>query len=1053
MSRITPYDIRQKGQYSNDMETQLASLLTALDAEKFTGEREAVAALLASTPLTAAERDEVRHEAEALVRLARGGAKRQGVVESFLQEFSLSTREGLALMCLAEALLRVPDEETRDRLIAEKIASADWASHLGRSDSLLVNASTWSLMLTGKLIDPDEEAAANLPGFIRRLAGRLGEPVIRQAVAAAVRIMGEQFVLGRTIEGAIKRAGSDGYVCSFDMLGEGARTSADADKYQAAYAEAISTVARLAKGEGPEAGHGVSVKLSALSPRYEAREEDRVWADLYPRILALARIAADGNINLTLDAEEADRLVLSLKLLERLAGEPELGSWRGLGLAVQAYQKRSPRTIEAVAHIARATGRRLMVRLVKGAYWDSEIKRAQVGGLPGYPVYTTKAATDVSYLACARVLLAAAPSLYPQFATHNAHTLAAVRQMARQASVDPEFQRLHGMGEALYAGAVERYGPLKLRVYAPVGGHEELLPYLVRRLLENGANTSFVHALLDEKTPVGDVVRDPISSVEAAGGAPHPRIPLPVDLYGTARKNSGGVDLSVATERDRLAAATAALAPLEARPIIAGRETGAGAGEARVAPSDHSLTVGRAWTSTPEDADAAFAAAKAAQGAWDARGGHGRAEVLRAMGDALEAHRDRLIAICAREAGKTYADAVAEVREAADFCRYYAHLAERQFGEPEMLKGPVGEVNQLSLHGRGVFVCISPWNFPLAIFTGQIAAALAAGNAVLAKPAEQTPLIAAAAVKLFHAAGLPADLLHLLPGDGGAVGPLLTSHRACAGVAFTGGTDTALAINRTLAARPGPILPFIAETGGLNGMFVDTTALREQVIDDVILSAFGSAGQRCSALRILFAPNDTAEALIEGLKGAMDALVLGDPADPRTDIGPVIDAEAQAALEAHLDRLGREAKVLHRTATPTGGTFFAPTLAEIPSADFLPREVFGPILHVVRYDPNRLATAAAPLAAAGYGLTLGVHSRIEAFAEEVCRAVPAGNAYVNRSVIGAVVGVQPFGGEGLSGTGPKAGGPHALLRYAVERSVSVNIAAQGGDPALLNLNP
>jgi RHH-type proline utilization regulon transcriptional repressor/proline dehydrogenase/delta 1-pyrroline-5-carboxylate dehydrogenase len=1035
------------------METKLLPLLAALDAEKFIDEREAAAALMATPPLSLSEREEVRHEAEALVRLARRGARRQGGGGSFLQEFSLSTREGLALMCLAEALLRVPDEETRDRLIAEKIASADWASHLGRSDSLLVNASTWSLMLTGKLIDPDEEAAGNLPGFIRRLAGRLGEPVIRQAVAAAVRIMGEQFVLGRSIEAAIRRAGADGYVCSFDMLGEGARTAADADRYEAAYAEAISTVVRLARGEGPEAGHGVSVKLSALSPRYEAREEDRVWADLYPRILRLAKIAADGNINLTLDAEEADRLVLSLKILERLAGEPELGSWRGLGLAVQAYQKRSPRTIEAVSQIARASGRRLMVRLVKGAYWDSEIKRAQVGGLPGYPVYTTKAATDVSYLACARVLLAAAPALYPQFATHNAHTVAAVRQMARQANVEPEFQRLHGMGEALYAGAVERYGQLKLRVYAPVGGHEELLPYLVRRLLENGANTSFVHALLDEKTPVGDVVRDPISAVEAAGGAPHPRIPLPADLYGPSRKNSMGVDLSIGTERARLAAAVEVLPELEARPIIAGRETGPGEGEVRTVPADRARTVGRAWSATAGDIDAAFASARAAQGGWDARGGHGRAEVLRAMAEALEADRDRLVAICVREAGKTYGDAVAEVREAADFCRYYAHLAERQFGEPEILKGPVGEVNQLSLHGRGVFVCISPWNFPLAIFTGQIAAALAAGNAVLAKPAEQTPLIAAAAVRLWHAAGLPAALLHLLPGEGGTVGALLTGHRDCAGVAFTGGTDTAWAINRALAARPGPIIPLIAETGGLNGMFVDTTALREQVIDDVILSAFGSAGQRCSALRILFAPRDTAEALIEGLKGAMDALIVGEPADPRTDIGPVIDEEARAALDAHLGRLQREAKVLHRTATPQGRTFFAPTLAEIPSADFLPREVFGPILHVVRYDPNRLEAAAGPLAAAGYGLTLGVHSRIEAFVEAVRRAVPAGNAYVNRSVIGAVVGVQPFGGEGLSGTGPKAGGPHALLRYAVERSVSVNIAAQGGDPALLNLNP
>ncbi|MET0271508.1 MAG: bifunctional proline dehydrogenase/L-glutamate gamma-semialdehyde dehydrogenase PutA [Phenylobacterium sp.] len=1023
-----------------------------LDQDKFLDERRAVAAALAARPLAGDDREAVREEAEALVRAARRGARRQGVVESFLAEFSLSTREGLALMCLAEALLRTPDEETRDRLIAEKIASADWASHAGASDSLLVNASTWSLMLTGKLIDPDEEAGADLPGFIRRLAGRLGEPVIRRAVGAAVRIMGEQFVLGATIDKAIKRAAADGFVCSFDMLGEGARTDADADRYEAAYAAAVGVVARHAKGKGPEAGHGISVKLSALSPRYEARQAERVWTDLYPRIQRLAVQAAKADINLTLDAEEADRLVISLEILDRLARDPELGEWTGLGLALQAYQKRAPQVVEAVAGIARSSGRRLMVRLVKGAYWDSEIKRAQVAGLAGYPVYTTKAATDLSYLVCARALLNAAPALYGQFATHNAHTLAAVRQMARQAGLNPEFQRLHGMGEALYAGAADRYGDFPLRVYAPVGSHEDLLPYLVRRLLENGANTSFVHALLDEKTPVAKVVGDPIGVVEAAGGAPHSRIPLPVDLYGPSRKNSRGVDLSIAAERDRLTAAIAALPPLEAGPIVGGKVS-LKAAEPRVSPSDLSRTVGHAASATPAQVDAAFAAARDAQPTWDLLGGEGRAVVLRAMADALEANRDRLVAICTLEAGKTLSDGVAEVREAADFCRYYAHLAERQFGHPETLRGPVGETNRLSLHGRGVFACISPWNFPLAIFTGQIAAALAAGNAVLAKPAEQAPLIAAEAVKLFHAAGLPADLLHLLPGDGATIGQALVAHPACAGVAFTGGTDTAWAINRTLAARPGPILPFIAETGGLNAMFVDTTALREQVLDDVLASAFGSAGQRCSALRMLFVPNDTADALIEGLKGAMDTLVLGDPADPRTDIGPVIDADAQAALEAHAERLKKDAKLLHALKAPAGGHFFGPVLAEIPSAEFLQKEVFGPILHVVRDDSADLAAASAPLKAAGYGLTLGVHSRIEAFAEEVQRAVPAGNAYVNRSMIGAVVGVQPFGGEGLSGTGPKAGGPHALLRYAVERAVSVNIAAQGGDPALLNLNP
>jgi RHH-type proline utilization regulon transcriptional repressor/proline dehydrogenase/delta 1-pyrroline-5-carboxylate dehydrogenase len=1023
-----------------------------LDAVKFIDERQAVSAALAARPLGAEDREAVRQEAEALVRAARRGASRQGVVESFLQEFSLSTREGLALMCLAEALLRTPDEQTRDKLIAEKIASADWASHAGQSDSMLVNASTWSLMLTGKLIDPDEEARADLGGFIRRLAGRLGEPVIRRAVGAAVRIMGEQFVLGATIEKAIRRAAQDGFTCSFDMLGEGARTAADADRYEAAYAAAVSVVAKHSNGQGPEAGHGISVKLSALSPRYEARQAPRVWDELYPRILRLAVQAAKADINLTLDAEEADRLVISLELLDRLAREPQLGAWKGLGLAVQAYQKRGPEVIESVAGIARSSGRRLMVRLVKGAYWDSEIKRAQVAGLPGYPVYTTKAATDLSYLVCARALLNAAPALYGQFATHNAHTLAAVRQMAKQAGLAPEYQRLHGMGEALYAGARDRYGDFPLRVYAPVGSHEDLLPYLVRRLLENGANTSFVHALLDEKTPVSKVVSDPVTVIEATGGAPHPRIPLPIDLYGPSRRNSGGMDLSVASTREALGASIAALPQLEAGPIVSGKMIGE-LTETRVSPSDLSRSIGRAGVASTADVDAAFAAARKAQRAWDAKGGEARAVVLRAMGDALEADCHRLVAICAAEAGKTLADGVAEVREAADFCRYYASLAERQFAHPETLRGPVGETNQLSLHGRGVFACISPWNFPLAIFTGQVAAALAAGNAVLAKPAEQTPLVAAAAVQLFHAAGLVPDLLHLLPGDGASIGQALVAHSSCAGVAFTGGTDTAWAINRTLAARPGPIVPFIAETGGLNAMFVDTTALREQVIDDVLASAFGSTGQRCSALRMLFAPHDTADQLIEGLTGAMDAMVLGDPADPRTDIGPVIDADARASLEGHMVRLRKEAKVLHELTAPSGGHFFGPVLAEIPSAAFLQKEVFGPVLHVVRYDPNRLQEAAAPLAAAGYGLTLGVHSRIEAFAEEVQRAVPAGNAYVNRSMIGAVVGVQPFGGEGLSGTGPKAGGPNALLRYAVERAVSVNIAAQGGDPALLNLNP
>jgi len=1023
-----------------------------IDTLKYQDEAEACRALLARAPLDPEERRLVERDAAAMVRAARKSAEKQGVVESFLQQFSLGTREGLALMCLAEALLRTPDAETRDRLIAEKIGSADWASHLGQSDSLFVNASTWGLMLTGKLIDVDEDAKTDLGGWLKRLTARVGEPVIRQAVGAAVKMMGEQFVLGRTIEAALQRAKKEGYTCSFDMLGEGARTMADAARYETIYAEAIEAVGRARPaGTAPEDGHGVSVKLSALCPRYEAVQEKRVWDELYPRVKRLALIAAKHDLNFAIDAEEADRLVLSLKMIERLVREPQLGDWTGLGVVVQAYQKRGLAVIEGLQRLAEDSGRRIMVRLVKGAYWDSEIKKAQVAGRPGYPVFTTKPATDLSYLVCADALIAAAPSLYPQFATHNAHTLAAVRLMAARRNVRIEHQRLHGMGEALYKAA----GPNNavLRAYAPVGGHEELLPYLVRRLLENGANTSFVHALLNERMPAEDVVQDPIAAVEARP-FPHPRIPVPADIYGPQRKNPLGRDYSIAATRDRAARATKSLAAetLTAGPIVGGRlQKGTGI-KPLASPVDHDIVIGGVSEATAADIDKAADRAAKAQPGWDALGGTGRARVLRAMGDALEADMDRLVALLAREGGKTLNDGVAEVREAVDFCRYYATLAEKQFTGLETLKGPVGETNQLELRGRGIYACISPWNFPLAIFTGQIAGALAAGNAVLAKPAEQTPFIAAEAVRLFHKAGLDPDLLALLPGDGATVGAALVAHPEIDGVAFTGGTDTARAINRTLANRDGPILPFIAETGGLNGMFVDTTALREQVVDDVILSAIGSAGQRCSALRVLFVPKDSADELIATISGALDCLVIGDPANPSTDVGPVIDAEALANLEAHVDRLKREAKIVRQLDPgPNRGTYFGPVIAEVPTPDFLEREVFGPILHVYRYDPADLEEVAGKLADRGYGLTLGVHSRIERFAQEIRALVPAGNVYVNRSIIGAVVGVQPFGGEGLSGTGPKAGGPHSLLRYATERALSVNITAQGGDPALLNL--
>ena len=1023
-----------------------------LDAGKFAAESEVIAALLASEPLDKAAREAVVDQAARLVAGARASSRKQGVVESFLKEFSLGTREGLALMCLAEALLRTPDAETRDRLIAEKISMADWASHLGKSDSLFVNASTWGLMLTGKLVDVEDEAKRDAGGYLKRLTAKAGEPVIRQAVAAAVRIMGEQFVLGRTIGDALKRAKRDKMLCSFDMLGEGARTAEDAARYARIYAEAIETVGTATGGTGPENGHGVSVKLSALCPRYEAVQEARVWEELYPRIRDLALIAARHDLNFAIDAEEADRLVLSLKLVERLAHESALGDWQGLGVVVQAYQKRGLAVIEDLANLARRSGRRIMVRLVKGAYWDSEIKRAQVSGMPDYPVFTTKAATDLSYLACAKALIAASPHLYPQFATHNAHTLAAVRHMAVDAGVAIEHQRLHGMGEALYEAAGKTYGPLALRAYAPVGGHEDLLPYLVRRLLENGANSSFVHVLLDESIPAIDVVRDPVGLVEACPDR-HPRLPLPRDIYGPARINPPGRDLSQRAVREahvRNVASQLEKSHL-AGPIIGGKLRVQGAVDV-FSPAKPDVMIGRAAAAKVGDVGTAVALARAAQPSWDRAGGAARARVLQAMGTALEAQMDRLIALLALEAGKTFNDAVAEVREAVDFCRYYAVLAEREFTPPQALTGPVGETNTWQLFGRGVFACISPWNFPLAIFTGQIAAALAAGNAVIAKPAEQTPLIAAEAVRIFHKSGLAPDLLALLPGDGASIGAALVANAGIDGVAFTGGTETAWAINRSLSARNGPIIPFIAETGGLNAMFVDTTALREQVVDDVILSAFGSAGQRCSALRMLFLPHDSADGIIECLTGALAALKLGDPAEPTTDVGPVIDAAALKNLEAHVGHLSREATIIARhKGAEMPGHFFAPTIAEVPTPDFLEREVFGPVLHICRYNPDDLPEYTSRLAARGYGLTLGIHSRIERFAREIEALVPAGNIYVNRSIIGAVVGVQPFGGVGLSGTGPKAGGPHALHRFANERSISNNIMAQGGDPALLNL--
>jgi len=997
----------------------------------------------------------IQERAAALVERVRG-ARRAGGLDAFLQAFDLSSQEGIVLMCLAEALLRIPDAETANRLIRDKIAVADWERHLGSSESLFVNASTWGLMLTGRIVGLKRDATDDFGGWFGNLVARSGEPLIRQAMLQAMRILGRQFVLGRTIDEAIDRAlpaEQAGYRHSYDMLGESARTMPDADRYAESYATAIRAIGRRAQGATIFARPSISVKLSALHPRYEAAQEARVMRELAPRIAGLAAAARDAGIGLTVDAEEAVRLELSLDIIAAVAADPRLKGWDGFGLAVQAYQKRAVHVLAWLQDLATATGRRIPVRLVKGAYWDTEIKRAQEGGLEGYPVFTRKASTDVSYLACAKRMFAAGETIYPQLATHNAHTVAAVLEMAGSRR-DFEFQRLHGMGEALYEQVVgvERLG-LPCRVYAPVGSHEDLLAYLVRRLLENGANTSFVNRISDDKLPVGEIVADPVAKVARLAVKPHPHIPLPVDLYGPDRRNARGIDL---TDRVRLPALAAQLADAggrhEAVPLVSGR---ARPGRPRPVgdPADDRRTVGQVVEADAAAADAALAAAHAAFAGWDRTPAEERARCLERAADLLEARMPQALALLVREGGRTVPDAVSEVREAADFCRYYALRARRDFARPKVLPGPTGERNRIGMAGRGVFACIAPWNFPLAIFTGQVAAALAAGNAAVAKPAEQTPLAGAFAVSLLHEAGVPPEVLHLLPG-GGDVGARLVADPRTAGVAFTGSTEVARLINRALAARDGPIPVLIAETGGQNAMIVDSTALPEQVVGDAVLSAFNSAGQRCSALRVLFVQDEVADRVMTMLAGAMDELVLGDPGLLETDVGPVIERAAQAALNDHkkaMGNVGRLIREVPQRADLRHGSFVAPAAYEIDGLGRLAREVFGPILHVVRYRADRLDDVVDAINATGYGLTLGIHTRIDATARRIEARARAGNVYVNRNMIGAVVGVQPFGGEGLSGTGPKAGGPRYLHRFAVERTVSTDTTAAGGNASLMSL--
>jgi RHH-type transcriptional regulator, proline utilization regulon repressor / proline dehydrogenase / delta 1-pyrroline-5-carboxylate dehydrogenase len=1007
-------------------------------------------ASLARTLLAGAERPteceaRIDRRARHLVEAIRARTSGLGAVEDFLQVYALSTKEGLALMVLAEALLRVPDAVTADRLIEDKLKAGDWAHHGSQSAGFLVSASAWTLGLTARVIHPGETPE----GIVETLVKRLGLPAVRAATRQAMRLLGSHFVLGQTIDEALNRAGSrPEFLYSFDMLGEAARTDADANRYFESYAAAIEGIGRSAGNDQLPRRPGISVKLSALHPRYEPLARDRVLAELTPKLLELAQLAKRHELNFTVDAEEADRLELSLEVISAVLGDSSLSGWDGFGLAVQAYQKRAGAVVKWVAELAEALDRRLMVRLVKGAYWDTEIKRAQERGLADYPVFTRKPMTDLCYLDCVRKLLALRPRLYPQFATHNALTVASVIEDAGGGS-GYEFQRLHGMGEALYEALLAELPEVICRVYAPVGGHSDLLAYLVRRLLENGANSSFVSVAADPAVPIEVILRRPQSLIGNESQARHAHIPLPRDLFGPERRNSGGVEFGDRASLEALLAdIRASTAVVNARPLIDGKEV---AGRERVV---HSPIDGSA-IGTVEEGDkalitAALAAADAAFAAWSATPVAVRATAIERAGDLIEQNRGRLIALLQSEGGKTIDDCVSEVREAADYCRYYAAQARRTL-VPRLLPGPTGESNELRMRGRGVFICISPWNFPLAIFTGQVAGVLVAGNCVVAKPAEQTPLVAFEAVKLLHRAGVAAGALHLVPGDG-TVGAMLVGDRLGGGVVFTGSAEVARTIARSLAAKEGQIPLLIAETGGVNAMIVDATALPEQVTDDVIASAFRSAGQRCSALRILCLQEEVSDRILDMVIGAARELRLGDPRNPATHVGPVIDDEAKGNLDRWIATMQARGAVLfrHDGGMLANGTYVAPTIIELDSARELKEEVFGPVLHVVRWRAGELDQLLDDIAANGTALTLGIHSRIDDTVARIAARLPHGNVYVNRNMIGAVVGSQPFGGSHLSGTGPKAGGPDYLHRFALEQVVTVNTAASGGNAALLS---
>ena len=1031
----------------------------AINPQYHAPETDTVKGLLAQLTFSETQEAQIRARAEQLITQARALKQSLGGVDAIMMEYDLSCQEGIVLMCLAEALLRIPDRRTADKLIQDKLSQGNFKAHLGHSHAWLVNASTWGLVLTGHLIHPDRIDANLLirafQGFVRRTS----QPIARTALKRAMKFLGNQFVMGETIELALKRAQgpeAQGYRHSYDMLGEAALTENDALYYFAEYQQAIKAVGLVAKGT-VYTNPGISVKLSALHPRYKIFHIESVFELLYPRLLTLCQMASHHQINLTVDAEESDRLELSLMLLKKLCQEPSLKAWHGLGLAVQAYQKRAFDVIGYLQDLAHQYQRRWMLRLVKGAYWDSEIKWAQVAGYDNYPVFTRKPYTDVSYLTCAQKLLSDPTAFYPQFATHNAWTLSAILELSKTTHPDFEFQCLHGMGDVLYQQLIGQPGFIQsCRVYAPVGSHKHLLAYLVRRLLENGANSSFVNQLTDPDFSIEALLASPLSKALAMNAQPHPQIPLPPFIYGATRMNAKTFNISNSQILDQLAEKLSQFPTQnwQVKPLGAFTQDPHVLGDTiDIKNPANGMLLGKAYQTRnePDVINQVFHLAQQGFDAWRKQPASHRAALLRQAAAGLENHFEELIQIAILEAGKTLSNAIAEVREAVDFCRYYAEQAEKLFGTPIALPGPTGEKNQLIMEGRGPIVCISPWNFPLAIFLGQVTAALAAGNAVLAKPAEQTPYIAYRAVQILHEAGIPQDVLQLVTGSGRVIGMSLIAHPNVAGVIFTGSTQVAKTLQTTLAEKSGPIVPLIAETGGQNAMIVDSSALPEQVTQDVITSSFDSAGQRCSALRVLYLQEEIADTVIAMLKGSMKTLKVGDPWQVATDVGPVIDYRAKANLMAHIEELETFGTCIAQANAPQTGEFVPPTAFEIDSITRLKQEHFGPILHVIRFKAKNLDHVIDEINGTGYGLTFGIHSRIQSTIDHIVSRIKAGNIYINRNTVGAIVGVQPFGGEGLSGTGPKAGGPHYLLRLVTERTLSTDTTASGGNASLMTL--